>query len=133
MLRLPVGRLVTRTHDLFIRSEPELRLSGAGTIGIGIRLDRSGKASRSGVGNVLRSQFDKVVMTRHGRRQAAGIIVALLVGVGLLGTLAHQYAGVDKGLASATTLSDLRSLEDLKVAFNRDQGMARLVLVMSPT
>jgi len=35
--------------------------------------------------------------------------------------------------AAPTSWNDLRSLDDLKTAFNRDQGRVRVVLLLSPT
>jgi hypothetical protein len=51
----------------------------------------------------------------------------------LLTLLAATVVCVGGTQAAEPALRDLRSLDDLKTAFNRDRGQARLVLLMSPT
>ncbi len=66
-------------------------------------------------------------MTRRSRLWIATFIVVaglLAAGWWLLGPVSAP-AGV--------TLSDLRSVDDLKARFNGDRGQTRLILILSPT
>lgn len=45
---------------------------------------------------------------------------------------ARSHADAARAVASPA-LSDLRSLDELRTAFNRDAGKVRLVLLLSPT
>ncbi len=40
---------------------------------------------------------------------------------------------VEAGEQSASTLGDLRSVDEFKARFNRDSGLPRLLLLVSPT
>jgi hypothetical protein len=63
----------------------------------------------------------------------AAVLVLLLIPVLVV---ARPYLGAIFGLglsAHDTTLTDLRSIDDLRARFNRDAGSPRLVLLVSPT
>ncbi len=64
---------------------------------------------------------------------AAGVFVLLLIPVLVV---ARPYLGTIFGLGyggQKTTLTDLRSVDDLRTRFDADAGSTRLVLLVSPT
>lgn len=68
--------------------------------------------------------------TMRGRYGWAWLCVVLLV-AGLL-----VSSGPGSGLAGpkpAAILTDLRDLEELRVQFNQDQGVPRVILLVAPT
>jgi len=62
-------------------------------------------------------------MSSMSTRAARLVLLVAVVAIGL-STLS---------CSPPTNWTDLRSLDDLKDAFNRDQGQVRLVLILSPT
>lgn len=56
------------------------------------------------------------------------IAVAFLIALGALGLLAFR-----DDASSNSRLTNLKSLEQLRAAFNQDQGKPRIVLLLSPT
>ena len=64
---------------------------------------------------------------------AIGVFVLLLIPVLVA---ARPYLGAVFGLdfgGQKTTLTDLRSIDDLRTRFDADSGSPRLVLLVSPT
>ena len=64
---------------------------------------------------------------------AAAVLVLLLIPVLVV---ARPYLGAIFGLGLSgqhTTLTDLRSVDDLRARFDADSGSPRLVLLVSPT
>ena len=64
---------------------------------------------------------------------AIGVFVLLLIPVLVA---ARPYLGAVFGLdfgGQKTTLTDLRSIDDLRTRFDADAGSPRLVLLVSPT
>jgi hypothetical protein len=64
---------------------------------------------------------------------AAAVLVLLLIPVLVV---ARPYLGAIFGLelgGQHTTLTDLRSIEDLRASFDADAGSPRLILLVSPT
>ena len=60
-------------------------------------------------------------------RRRVRFLAVLLLGIGLAG------AAKAEGPGAAARLRDLQSVDQLKVIFNHDSGMPRLVLLLSPT
>ena len=56
----------------------------------------------------------------------------IAVGLAVLVVLGAPTRGVPS-LAAAPSLTDLRSVDELKGLFNKDAGKIRLVLLVSPT
>jgi len=64
---------------------------------------------------------------------AAAVFVVLLIPVVVV---ARPYLGAVFGLGFSgqdTTLTDLRSIDDLRARFDADAGSPRLILLVSPT
>ena len=59
-------------------------------------------------------------------------VIAIWVAFGVIGTRTPWMTGQAAAYA-APTLSDLKSVDELKTLFNRDRGKPRLVLLLSPT
>ena len=67
-----------------------------------------------------------------------GLVVAAVLVLVLIPVLvvARPYLGAIFGLglsAQDTTLTDLRSIDDLRARFDADAGSPRLILLVSPT
>jgi hypothetical protein len=67
-----------------------------------------------------------------------GLVAAVVLGLLLIPVLvlARPYLGAVFGLGFGgqdTSLTDLRSIDDLRARFNADAGSPRLVLLASPT
>jgi hypothetical protein len=58
-------------------------------------------------------------------------VIAVWVAFGVIGTRTPWIAG--QPAYAAPSLSDLKSVGDLKTLFNQDRGKPRLVLLLSPT
>jgi len=61
------------------------------------------------------------------------VALAVLVGLGLVLFVGKQLADRAIPDVPGVALTDVHSVEDLRSRFNRDQGVPRLVLFVSPT
>ncbi len=64
-------------------------------------------------------------MLRWIRPIAGALAIAVLAGAGI--TPVRRLA------AATSTLTDLRSVDELRDLFNKDSGQVRIVLLLSPT
>ncbi len=60
-------------------------------------------------------------------RRRVRLLLVLVLGIGLAG------AATAESPTAGARLRDLQSVDQLKVIFNHDSGMPRLVLLLSPT
>ena len=75
------------------------------------------------------------MMFRFVRWGLVAVVVLVLVLIPVL-VVARPYLGAAFGLGIGgqhTTLTDLRSIDDLRTRFDADAGSPRLVLLVSPT
>jgi hypothetical protein len=68
-------------------------------------------------------------MNSRKRAWAAALLAAVLGGC----AAAHRPAAPGAAAPQPIVVHDLRSLDDLAAAFDRDRGHPRLVLLLSPT
>jgi len=66
--------------------------------------------------------FSKIVL----RKWPA--VVALIIGVTVIGLITIVYQG-----RATSPLTEINSIEDLRILFNQDKNFPRIILLMSPT
>ena len=64
------------------------------------------------------------------RRGLIGIIAMLLLGAACSSS---SQGPPEKPLGSLAALNELRGVDQLKATFNEDEGVPRIILLMSPT
>jgi len=61
------------------------------------------------------------------------VIVTVLLFGAACSTESDTVSGRDQGAEEATPIRNLSSIEELQEQFNRDEGVTRLILLISPT
>ena len=70
---------------------------------------------------------------RPGIHRLWPVIVAVLLVGAACSNENDTVSGRDRGAGEAATIRNLSSIEELQEQFNRDEGVTRLVLLISPT